>query len=480
MALRLRLPLLAVLLSIAMISSTVAFGNTSSWDLASDVIVSSGNEASQQRESHLDVNEENNNQVVAALMDNNSGLNRCRAYSSSNGAQTWSDRGFLPLSSGTDSSADPVVSSDSSGTLFIACIARDVPDNSPSDILYYVSTNGGSSWSGPNTVVTSTSPIFHDKPWMAADTLDLSSPYRDNVYVCWTKYDDPVGTQKRMFRKIWPSAGSIKQVATGNSGTEHPGTGEVHFCQVTVGESGIIYVTWQRLSSPTNAKIQLKRSFDGGNSFEMFTQTAITFTRLPYASGNNCPTLEQNLWGCLPGELGTGIETPAIHATAIDSINWRVHLAYMTYDFSTFSDIRYTQGTSCTTSGVACTWATSQKIVKDGNISADQFSPGITISSKSDTIHVIALDRRNGVNNVEWQPFHYHCHLASASCTSQANWQVTNISNQLSSNFDGDAFIGHYHGITSSDSREADSTWTDTRNYLFNQDYNIFGDRLIS
>lgn len=226
--------------------------------------------------------------------------------------------------------------------------------------------------------------------------------------------------------------------------------------------------------------IGLKDQFDaGGESFEMFTQTAITFSRLPLQAGVNCPIMPDNAWGCLIGESNTGIGTPAIHSIAVDSISWNVHLAYMTYDFSTLSDIRYTKGSGCLTEGISCSWATSQKIVKDGNIMVDQFSPGLVISPKSDTIHVIAMDRRNIGNNVDWQPWHYHCHLASRSCTSQAHWTVVGISSQFSSNFNGNAFIGHYHGITSSDSREADATWTDTRIHLSNQDYNIFGDRLI-
>ncbi|MGI0013964.1 MAG: hypothetical protein ACREBU_11065, partial [Nitrososphaera sp.] len=323
-----------------------------------------------------------------------------------------------------------------------------------------------------------------DKPWIATDTRDPSSPYRDNVYVCWTKFDDPAGTQKTMFKRIWPNAGPIRQVSFGYYGTEHPGTGEDALCQVTVGVDGIVYVTWQRLNNPDIAKIQLKRSFNGGESFETLAQTVITFGRFLVNYGSNCPQelpgAPPKLWGCLKGISGSGIETPAVHSTAVDTLAYNVHVAYSSYDASTLADIRYIQGTNCSTPEVACDWLTpSVKIVKDGNLARDQFDPAITVSPDTYTIHVTAMDRRNSAGNTSWRPFHYHCHFASSDCKLQASWYVVGISTINSNNFDLDEFIGHYHGITTSAAREADTIWTDTRFNLFNQDRNIFGDRLI-
>jgi hypothetical protein len=472
----------SVTVIVLLISSSAAFAGTATWNSFNDVLVSTANENLKQVESHLAVRDTNDAHLAAALMDNapsgGSAPFRCRAYSSSDGAQSWSDRGFLPLNADTDYSNDPVVTSDASGNMFIVCLAADSAFD-PSDISYWFSSNGGISWSGPNTVVHSTGGVvINDKPWIAADTKDSGSPYEGNVYVCWTEIDFTPNpdTNKIKFKKIWPSAGAIRQVATGNTGTEDPGTGEIQFCQVTVGQSGIIYVTWQRLNSATQAKIQLKRSFDGGDSFETFTQTVRSFTRFPESVGTNCPTLPTKLWGCLPGDFGTGIETPAIHSIAIDSLNWNVHVAYSDYDVSTLADIRYTKGTSCTTSGVSCSWSTSQKIVKDGNVARDQFDPAIGISPDTNTIHVTAMDRRNSADNTAWQPWHYHCHLSSTSCTSSANWSVTSITTEGSFNFDSNPFIGHYHGVTTSAAREANTAWTDTRLHFGNQDYNIFSD----
>jgi hypothetical protein len=317
--------------------------------------------------------------------------------------------------------------------------------------------------------------------WIAADTRDSASPYRDNVYVCWTKYDDPLGTQKIMFKRIWPNAGPIRQVAFGYYGTEAPGTGEIQLCQVTVGVDGIIYVTWQRLNNPDIAKIQLKRSFNGGESFETLAQTVITFSRFPDAYGD-CPQeiLYPKLWGCLKGVSGSGIEAIAVHSTAVDTLAYNVHVAYSSYEeATTLADIRYISGTNCVIPEAQCDWLTPSVKIVNGNLARDQFDPAITVSPDSYTIHVTAMDRRNSVDNTSWRPFHYHCHFASSDCKVQASWYVVGVSTVNSNNFDLQPFIGHYHGITTSTAREADTIWTDTRINLFNQDRNIFGDRLI-
>lgn len=468
------IPISAIVIVTMLLTGTSAYGSAAIWNSLNDILVSSGNETAKQVEAHLIVRDGNDSHLAAALMDNSNGSFRCRAYSSLNGGQGWTDEGFLPLSTGTSISNDPVVASNADGDFFVVCIAFST--GSPpqtSDILYWQSSNGGSTWSGPNTVVHSTGgQIFNDKPWMAADKGG-----NGNVYVCWTEIDRTPSpdTNKVKFKRIWPSAGPTRQVAIGNTGTEDPGTGEIQFCQIAVSQGGIVYVTWQRLIDFDSAKIQMKRSFDGGETLESFVQTVKTFTRFP-ETGSSCGS-SGKLWGCLNGEGSVDIDAPAIHTIATDT-SGDVHLAYSDYvSTGTLADIKYSVGTDCSTQGVTCTWSPSKKIVKDGNLAVDQWDPAISISPDTDTIHVTALDRRNDADNINWRPFHYHCHYGSSDCTTTtANWAVTGITDQDSWNFDGTTFIGHYHGVTSSNSREADTIWPDTRFHLGNQDFNIFGD----
>ncbi|MGI0013107.1 MAG: hypothetical protein ACREBU_06660, partial [Nitrososphaera sp.] len=190
------------------------------------------------------------------------------------------------------------------------------------------------------------------------------------------------------------------------------------------------------------------------------------------------PPYTTKLWGCLNGEGGIGIDAPAIHSTAIDTINWNLHVAYSTYvDPGTLANIMYTEGSDCTTSGVSCTWSSPKNIVKDGGLAVDQWDPAIAISPDTNTIHVTALDRRSSADNTTWEPWHYHCHYASFDCkTVNTNWLVTSVTTESSWNIDSTTLIGHYHGITTSAAREANTVWPDTRLHLGNQDFNIFSD----
>jgi len=185
------------------------YAGSLTWDYYNDVLVSNTNEDKQQAESHIIASASNNNNLVVALMDNTlTSLYRCRAYNSTNAGDTWTDRGFLPLPSGTSISNDPVVASTSDGKFFIACFAG--TSTRGTHIVYWVSTDNGATWSSPNTVrdVSSDSTLTVDKPWIAADVNDTASSYRNNVYACWTEIKYPGTTLAEYsikFRKIWPS-----------------------------------------------------------------------------------------------------------------------------------------------------------------------------------------------------------------------------------------------------------------------------------
>lgn len=110
--------------------------------------------------------------------------------------------------------------------------------------------------------------------------------------------------------------------------------------------------------------------------------------------------------------------------------------------------------------------------------------------SRSNIVHVTVLDKRDSSDNKWWRLYHHHYHLSSSSCTSSSDWYYTKVTNEgtyvYHSNVGNDyeSFIDHYHGIATSrvstNAREAYTTWTDSRLYNNNQDYNMFYDRLSS
>lgn len=450
-----------------LVSTPAVYGGVASWDFFNDSLASPGNEDKKQVESHMTVRGNNNDHLLVGFLDNTNGPFRCRASTSTDGGSTFTDRGLIPLPPGDDTSGDPAVASDTSGTYFITCLAWPSTGGFNRNLYYWVSANGGSSWSGPNTV---TSGVQADKPWMATDLKDATSSYRNNVYVCWQEENSAQTASYIKFRKVWPVAGSIKTVTTGTHSAETNGI--VNWCGISVGKSGIIYVTWARLTSDTLGRTELRRSFDGGGSFESLTQTIKTFNRMPQAAGIGCGFL----WGCLNGEDNYGIRVGPNSNTAIDN-NWNLFTVYTSYLTASLADVRYAKATNCITSGVTCTYSGALAIANDGGIARDQFIPQITVSAKSNTIHVVAMDRRNSADNTVWQPWHYHCHLASSSCTAASSFAVTAITTQGSWNFDQSWFVGEYNGIASTSTREVHATWPDTRLWSGEQDYNIWSNR---
>ncbi len=465
--------IIAVLL-VAVVTNISVYAGTAVW--STDVLISSANIEKHQAESHIMVSASNNNYLVTALMDNTRISNyECRAYNSTDAGDTWTDRGFLPLPSGTNTSNDPVVASTTDGKFFIACMAGTTsPSLRYTHIVYWVSTDNGATWSGPNTVrnVSSDSTLSVDKPWIAADVNDPNSSYRNNVYACWTeaKYAESTVLSEFSikFRKIWPSTSSIVTLAAPSNPSW------VGWCNIAVGKSGIIYVTWLRglYNSSTGTytyNVMMKRSFDGGSTWDS-ARIIATFNKVDYVSGENNKVLEIS-------------NSPHI---AIDN-NWNIHLVYVTKTSAGDTEIIYRKITNCTTQGSTCTLSS---VVDLSNNSKDQWEHAITVSKKSNTIHITALDRRDDTNNKYWNLYHYHCHLSTSSCTSNTDWAIRRVSDYPSINLTtgssdpGKEFIGHYHGITSSyildsSSKEAYTTWTDTRydGGVLYRNYNIFTDR---
>ncbi|MEM4309473.1 MAG: sialidase family protein [Candidatus Nitrosocaldus sp.] len=445
--------IMAVMVTVSSSSIVVTAGNVT-WDFSNDVLVSYANEDKQQAESHIIASASNNNYLVTALMDNatSTGSYRCRAYNSTDAGNSWTDRGFLPVDQ-LEASNDPVVASTTDGKFFIACFAF---TSTSSRVVYWLSTDNGSTWNGPNTVASASGTVKVDKPWIAADTKDPNSQYRNNVYACWTEISSGPSYAIK-FRKIWPSLGSVQTIASPSNPSW------VQWCNIAVGKSGIIYLTWMRYDSINNIyDIRMKRSFDGGATWTT-ARTIATFNYVDTIYSYGIPIRISN--------------SPHI---AVDN-NWDIHLVYVTKTTSNDAEIMYRKITNCTSSTSSCTLSSTLNL---SNNSKDQWEPAITASTKSNTVHITVLDKRDDSNNNAWKLWHYHCHLSSSSCTNISDWYYARVTDQVTYVYNSNAdFIGHYHGITTStivntSAREAYTVWTDSRLYNNNQDYNIFYDRL--
>lgn len=134
----------------------------------------------------------------SALGDGYSGT-----YYSNNGGGTWCCSSTDPQNLGTlipgvtrlaggtyDAGGDPALAFDSHGTVYYAGLGfnRASAPNTVTVNKGTFNSTGSLSWGQPTFINATTSPaVFNDKEWIAADA-NTTSPFRDRVYVSWTRF----------------------------------------------------------------------------------------------------------------------------------------------------------------------------------------------------------------------------------------------------------------------------------------------------
>ncbi len=118
------------------------------------------------------------NRIVAAAMNVDDG--RLLTLASDDGGESWR-RAPLPLPSGAQLHADPMVAFDTRGRAYLAVIPV-APGNEPMGIEILRSDDGGRTWSPP--VRISKAIRRDDKVALAVDE-EPRSPFRDRIHVAW-------------------------------------------------------------------------------------------------------------------------------------------------------------------------------------------------------------------------------------------------------------------------------------------------------
>jgi hypothetical protein len=175
------------------------------------------------------------------------------------GGYMWS-ASPLPAPAGWDGMTDPVVAFDHAGTAFAVAepLHFGATDIEVTGIQVFRSTNGGSTWSAPQSLIVGRAVDGNDdKSWMACDRGSASS-FKGRVYVAWG-----VGGALRIARtkdggNSWIGVGTLQ------AGANVPGITGAYAPEVSVDDSGIVHIVWHSRGSST---INYTRSIDGGETF---------------------------------------------------------------------------------------------------------------------------------------------------------------------------------------------------------------------
>ncbi|HYK91543.1 MAG TPA: sialidase family protein [Acidobacteriota bacterium] len=184
-----------------------------------NVIVNQDTKGAPQNETAIAVDPNNPMRIVGGINDYVTGTWPCSlpdgtpcsalgdaysgTYFSNDGGTTWCCLSTDPSHLGTlipgvehltggpyDAGGDPVVAFDSQGNVYYAGLGfdRTAPPNTVAVNKGNFDGTGNLTWGAPVFINQTTAPsTLNDKPWMTVDA-NPSSPFRDRVYVTWTRF----------------------------------------------------------------------------------------------------------------------------------------------------------------------------------------------------------------------------------------------------------------------------------------------------
>jgi hypothetical protein len=279
------------------------------------VLVNQDAAAAPQNESAIAVDPNNANRVVAAANDYVSRTWACNingtpcsalgdaysgTYFSNDGGQTWCCNSSDPGNLGTlipgvtrlaggqyDAGGDPALAFDSQGNVYYAGLGFN-RTSAPNTVAVNKGTFDGAgnlTWGPPTFINQTTTPtILNDKEWIGAD-WHVTSPYKDRVYVSWTRYLFSASkgnyVQSPIFFAYSTDGGATFSTPQNISGKVLYDQGS----RPIVGYDGTVYVIFEgatRLSTLDSTYIV--KSTDGGVTFSKPVKVADLQDVIPLAN----------------------------------------------------------------------------------------------------------------------------------------------------------------------------------------------------
>jgi hypothetical protein len=406
-------------------------------------------ECGPQSETYITVNPANP-QVVAAGSNEIFRL-PMRGYFSTDGGMTWGGVD-LPLppakGNGTTFASDPSLAFDSGGRLFYSYIVVYVGNGSGINgtaMGVARSIDGGRTY--PQFTVFSSeggSNHFNDKPMIAADA-NLTSPFRDNVYVAWdAAAGGSTGGGIRVARSTDHGATFTTTRADDPKG---PGRsiGAVPF----VGPSGELYVAWNDYAA--NA-IVFNRSLDAGATWG--SPHTIATKRIPFDIAIPAESFRRALvYPTCDTDRSTGAHRGRLYCSWMD-----LTPAGTTDLFLSHSDDR---GSS---------WTTPITVADQLSTLVDRFNHWLAVDPVTGDVNVSFYDTRNDTTGSRFMTDTYFTQSRDGGATWLANVRVTETS---SNEYDCDGLFpcpginygnqqGDYEGLASFGG-VSHPIWTDSR-----------------
>jgi len=282
-----------------------------------DVTVNQDTAAAAQNETSIAVDPNNPNRVVGSANDYVTRTWSCTVsgtpcsrlgdgysgtYFSNDSGQTWCCTATDPSHLGTlipgvehltggtyDAGGDPALTFDSSGNVYYAGLGfdRSAPPNTVTVNQGTFDASGSLTWNSPTFINPTTSPaIFNDKEWIAADA-HISSPFRDRVYVTWTRFvfnaQNGNYVQSPIDFAFSTDGGKTFSSPQLISGNVLYGQGS----RPVVGPDGSLYVFWDGATRlATTDSTYMVKSTDGGVTWSKPVAVAPLVDIVPLANAN--------------------------------------------------------------------------------------------------------------------------------------------------------------------------------------------------
>ena len=470
-----------------------------------------------QNETAIAVDPHNPNRVVAAANDYVARTWACDVngtpcsalgdaysgtYFSNNGGQTWCCTSSDPAHLGTlipgvtrlaggqyDAGGDPALAFDSQGNVYYAGLGFN-RTSAPNTVAVNKGTfdGGGNLTWGPPTFInqTTTPTILNDKEWIGVD-WHVSSPYKDRIYVSWTRYlfnaSNGNYVQSPIFFVYSTDGGATFSTPQNISGKVLYDQGS----RPIVGYDGTVYVIFEgasRLASLDSTYIV--KSTDGGVTFgkpiaistlqDVIPLANAAFRNDSFPAGDIAPngdlyvawtTLMSDSGGLCPTRTNTGCHAVTVYGKSTDgSATWSAPVPiFPALDASNRTAVGYPAPDGLTAPDarrVDTQWP-GVAVSPSGRVymsayAADTVSPWQTCASAPPPPQGrIECDSLNGyIHNAR---LNYYVTNIGSSGVQMASTHPINTRNGF-----GGGFIGDYTSLAVGSDNTFHAFWTDTNN----------------